>query len=68
MGGKKQFASRIEEPEMAKKWEKENTIAMNQYKTKVEEEGCQVGTKDLLNDKYILVQKGKKNYHLVIID
>jgi len=36
-------------------------------KTKVEGEEYQVGTRDLLNNKYILVQKGKKNYHLVII-
>ena len=37
-------------------------------KSKVKEEDFQIDAKDLLNNKYILVQKGKKNYHLVIVD
>ncbi|HHZ64957.1 MAG TPA: tyrosine--tRNA ligase [Flavobacteriales bacterium] len=36
-------------------------------KTKVESEDYSVDSGDLLNDKYILVQKGKKNYHLVTV-
>ena len=27
----------------------------------------QIGVENLLNDKYILVQKGKKNYYLIIV-
>ena len=36
-------------------------------KAKIESEDYSVDSSDLLNDKYILVQKGKKNYHLVTI-
>jgi tyrosyl-tRNA synthetase len=36
-------------------------------KTKIDH-GHQVGSDDLLAGKYILVQKGKKNYHLVIVE
>jgi len=36
-------------------------------KTKVEGEDRMIGADDLLNDKYILVQKGKKNYHLILV-
>ncbi|MBP1630642.1 MAG: tyrosine--tRNA ligase [Bacteroidetes bacterium] len=43
---------------------KENALSIN--KTKVKEDF--VATKqDLLNEKYILVQKGKKNYYLIIV-
>ncbi len=35
-------------------------------KIKITDTEYQVSTKDLLNEKYILVQKGKKNYHLVV--
>jgi len=36
-------------------------------KTKVESEDYSVDSGDLLNNKYILVQKGKKNYHLITV-
>jgi len=41
---------------------KDNGVSIN--KEKVKEEFV-IGTRDLLNGKYILVQKGKKNYFLV---
>jgi len=41
---------------------KENAIAINKEKVKEE---YTIGAKDLLNNKYILVQRGKKNYYLV---
>lgn len=41
-----------------------NAISINKKKVDL---NYIVGLKDLLNDKYILVQKGKKNYHLVKI-
>jgi tyrosyl-tRNA synthetase len=34
-------------------------------KVKIEDEAISVNTDDLLNDRYILVQKGKKNYYLI---
>jgi tyrosyl-tRNA synthetase len=34
-------------------------------KGRIDEETHQVSSGDLLNDKYILVQKGKKNYYLI---
>ncbi|MBW6458969.1 MAG: tyrosine--tRNA ligase [Bacteroidales bacterium] len=43
---------------------KENALSIN--KQKVGDDKI-VGTDDLLNGKYILVQKGKKNYFLVIV-
>ncbi len=46
----------------ARRMIKDNAVAINKQKIK---EDYQIGTKDLLNDKYILVQKGKKNYFLV---
>ncbi len=46
----------------ARRMLKDNGVSMN--KEKVKEEYV-IGTKDLLNGKYILVQKGKKNYYLV---
>lgn len=47
----------------ARRMLKDNGIAIN--KTKVNE-GFEVSEEDLLNEKYILVQKGKKNYYLVV--
>lgn len=36
-------------------------------KVKLADIAYTIESKDLLNDKYILVQKGKKNYHLVVV-
>ncbi|MBS4056137.1 MAG: tyrosine--tRNA ligase [Bacteroidales bacterium] len=47
----------------ARRMLKENGLAIN--KEKVSEEST-IGLSDLLNNKYILVQKGKKNYFLII--
>ncbi|PLX00595.1 MAG: tyrosine--tRNA ligase [Marinilabiliales bacterium] len=41
---------------------KENAISINKEKVKEE---YTIGVNDLLNDKYILAQRGKKNYYLV---
>ena len=41
---------------------KENSISVN--KTKVDEAKV-LGVEDLINDKYVLIQRGKKNYFLV---
>ena len=41
-------------------------VGLNKEKVKSEEQT--VGSSDLLNDKYILVQKGKKNYFLIIAE
>ena len=41
---------------------KENSISVN--KEKVGEEKM-IQTDDLLNDRYVLLQKGKKNYYLI---
>ena len=46
----------------ARRMLKDNGVSVNKEKVK---EDSQIGTGDLLNDKYILVQKGKKNYFLV---
>jgi len=46
----------------ARRMLKDNGVSIN--KTKVKDD-YQVSTKDLLNKKYILTQKGKKNYYLV---
>jgi len=46
----------------ARRMLKDNGVSIN--KEKVKEEFV-IGTRDLLNGKYILVQKGKKNYFLV---
>ncbi|MFO8000969.1 MAG: tyrosine--tRNA ligase [Marinilabilia sp.] len=37
-------------------------------KEKITSEDHLVGTSDLLNDKYLLIQKGKKNYYLIIAE
>jgi len=47
----------------ARRMLKENSVSINKSK---KDETSIVGITDLLNDKYILVQKGKKNYFLVI--
>ncbi len=44
---------------------KENAISVNKEKTT---ETAVIGKAHLLQDKYILVQKGKKNYYLVVAD
>lgn len=44
---------------------KENAISLN--KDKVAEDYT-ITTADLLNNKYILIQKGKKNYYLVVVN
>lgn len=46
----------------ARRMLKDNGVSINKEKVK---DNMQVGTDNLLNDKYILVQKGKKNYFLV---
>jgi len=52
------FASKGE----ARRMLKDNGVAVNKEKVK---DSYEISSKDLLNDKYILVQKGKKNYFLV---
>ncbi|NVK05165.1 MAG: tyrosine--tRNA ligase [Flavobacteriia bacterium] len=49
----------------ARKLTQSNGIAINKTKVNVERE---ITASDLLNDKYILVQRGKKNYFLVIAE
>ena len=46
----------------ARRMIKDNGVSLNKEKVK---DDYQVGVGDLLNDKYILVQKGKRNYYLV---
>ena len=48
----------------ARRMLKENAVSINKVKIK---EDYHLSVSDLLNDKYILVQKGKKNYFLVKI-
>ena len=43
---------------------KSNAVSINKEKIS---EDYQIDKKDVLNKKYILVQKGKKNYYLVIL-
>lgn len=52
------FASKGE----ARRMLKDNGVALNKEKVK---DTYEIGSKDLLNQKYILIQKGKKNYFLV---
>ena len=54
------FASKSE----ARRMLKENGVSVN--KTKVTDSSI-ISTKDLINNQYLLVQKGKKNYYVVII-
>jgi tyrosyl-tRNA synthetase len=49
----------------ARRMLKDNGISINNEKVS---ESFIVNISQLLNDKYILVQKGKKNYHLVIVE
>ena len=49
----------------ARKMAQANGIAINKSKVGIDYE---VSNHDLLNDKYILVQKGKKNYFLIIVE
>ena len=46
----------------ARRMLKDNAVSINKNKIS---DNYQIGTQDLLNDKYILIQKGKKNYFLV---
>ena len=41
---------------------KDNAVSINKEKIK---DDFVVSDKDLLNKKYILIQKGKKNYYLI---
>ena len=43
---------------------KENSISVNKLKVS---ENTIVSNKDLINDKYLLLQRGRKNYYLVIV-
>jgi tyrosyl-tRNA synthetase len=54
------FASKGE----ARRMLKDNGVSINKNKVK---DDYQVSEKDLLSNKYILVQKGKKNYFLVSV-
>ncbi|MDA3944092.1 MAG: tyrosine--tRNA ligase [Bacteroidetes bacterium] len=54
------FASKGE----ARRMLKDNGVSINKEKVN---ETSQLGLPDLLNDRYILVQKGKKNYYLVSV-
>jgi tyrosyl-tRNA synthetase len=49
----------------ARKGIKANAVAVNKSKVN---DAKMIGPDDVLNNKYILLQKGKKNYHLVILD
>ena len=55
------FASKGE----ARRMIKSNAVSINKEKIT---EDVQLSEKDLLNGKYILAQKGKKNYFLIIVD
>lgn len=54
------FASKGE----ARRMLKDNGVAVNKNKV---QENFVVDTTSLMNDKYILVQKGKKNYYIIIV-
>jgi len=49
----------------ARRMLKDGGVSINKQKIS---ESYQISEKDLLNDKYILVQKGKKNYFLVTVE
>ncbi len=49
----------------ARRMLKDNGVSINKSKVK---DDYAIGTKDLLNGKYILAQKGKKNYFLVTVE
>ena len=44
---------------------KENSISINKNKIK---ETYKISKRDLINNKYVLLQRGRKNYHLVIFN
>ena len=44
---------------------KNNAISIN--KEKIQKEDYLITDKNLINNKYIVVQKGKKNYFLIIV-
>ena len=44
---------------------KENSISVNKNKIS---ENYKVSNSDLINNKYVLLQRGKKNYHLLIVN
>jgi tyrosyl-tRNA synthetase len=48
----------------AKRSLKENSISVNKNKVS---ENIIIKKTDLINDQYILLQRGRKNYHLVIV-
>ena len=48
----------------ARKMIQGNGVAINKSKVDLEK---MIGTSDLLNNKYILAQRGKKNYFLIIV-
>ena len=49
----------------ARKMTQGNGVSINKTKVTLDK---QIGTNDLLNNKYILAQKGKKNYFLIIVN
>jgi tyrosyl-tRNA synthetase len=49
----------------ARKMVQSNGISIN--KSKIDSIDYTVSTSDLLNEKYLLVQKGKKNYYLIVV-
>jgi len=49
----------------ARRMLKDNAVSINKQKIK---EDYQLSENDLLNNRYILVQKGKKNYFIVKVD
>ena len=49
----------------AKRSLKENSISVNKNKIK---ETYKISKSDLINNKYVLLQRGRKNYHLVIFN
>lgn len=49
----------------AKRELKANAVSLNKDKV---DEGTQVGVADLINDKYLLLGKGKKNNYIVVVD
>ena len=44
---------------------KQNSISVNKEKVK---EGYKITISDLINDKFVLLQRGKKNYFLIVVD
>lgn len=44
---------------------KQNSISVNKQKVK---EDYQITTSDLINDKFVLLQRGKKNYFVLVVD